>query len=156
MDRASRPHELGFLYGWRPLVRIWKWLYFDQGPLPAEPKLAAAENRGRYLVQALGHCGECHTPRGSLGAMRRDRFLGGSRDAADKKIPNITPARLKSWSDGDLKQFLLTGDTPDGDSVSEAMAEVIRNTTSQLTPADLDAMIAYLRALPEIADEKEK
>jgi mono/diheme cytochrome c family protein len=156
VDRASRPHELGFPYGWRPLVRIWKWLYFDQGALPAEPKLSAVENRGRYLVQSLGHCGECHTPRGSLGGMRKDRLLGGGRDAADKKIPNITPARLKSWSDGDLKQFLLTGDTPDGDSASEAMAEVIRNTTSQLTGQDLAAMIAYLRTVPPVAEEAKK
>ena len=156
VNRPSRPHDLGFPYGWRLLARVWKWLYFDTGPLAPDPQLSPVQNRGRYLVQALGHCGECHTPRNSLGAVRKDRYLGGSRDANDKKIPNITPARLKSWGDGDVKQFLLTGDTPDGDSASEAMAEVIRNTTSRLNEEDLAAMIAYLRSVPTVAEEPKK
>ncbi|HYC45531.1 MAG TPA: cytochrome c [Burkholderiales bacterium] len=154
--RTNRLHEIGFPYGWRPLVRVWKWLYFTPGPLHDDRQLSPPQNRGRYLVQALGHCGECHTPRNMLGAMREDRFLAGARDAKDKKIPNLTPARLKSWTDAELRQFMQTGDTPDGDSVSESMAEVVRNTTSQLTPQDLAAMIAYLRAVPPIAEEDKK
>jgi mono/diheme cytochrome c family protein len=152
-SRASRPHELGFPYGWRPLARMWKWIFFTPGPLADDRALSAAQNRGRYLVRALGHCSECHTPRNALGAMKMDRFLAGSRDARDKKIPNITPARLKSWTDSELKQYFFSGETPDGDSAAEAMAEVIRNTTSQLTPQDLDALIAYLRTVTTIAEE---
>jgi mono/diheme cytochrome c family protein len=155
-SRASRPHELGFPYGWRPLARVWKWIFFTPGPLTPEPALSEVQNRGRYVVRALGHCSECHTPRNALGAMKSDRFLAGSRDARDKKIPNITPARLKSWSDSELKQYFFSGETPDGDSAAEAMAEVIRNTTSQLTPQDLDALIAYLRTVPAIAEESKQ
>ncbi|MEO7244437.1 MAG: cytochrome c, partial [Rubrivivax sp.] len=57
------------------------------------------------------------------------------------------------WSDAELREFLLTGITPDFDSADEAMAEVIRNTTSRLTPEDLSAMIAYLRSLPPLSEE---
>jgi mono/diheme cytochrome c family protein len=151
--RANQPHELGFPYRFRFLVTPWKWLFFTPGPAPAPRQLTAAEDRGRYLVQALGHCGECHTPRNSLGALSKDRALGGGRDADAKKIPNLTPTRLKSWSDGELKQFLLTGETPDGDSAAETMAEVVRNTTSQLAPDDLQALIAYLRTVPPLPEE---
>lgn len=151
--RQSQPHELGFPYRFRFLVTPWKWLFFTPGPIQAGQQLTPAEDRGRYLVHALGHCSECHTPRNALGALTKDRFLGGGRDAEGKKIPNITPTRLKSWSDAELKQFLLTGDTPDGDSAAETMAEVVRNTTSQLTPEDLQALIAYLRRVPPLPEE---
>jgi mono/diheme cytochrome c family protein len=60
---------------------------------------------------------------------------------------------LKSWSDGDLKELFLTGNTPDGDAVSGSMDEVVRNTTSQLTPADIAALTVYLRTLPALPDE---
>ena len=102
-------------------------------------------------MQALGHCGECHTPRNWLGAMKADRFLGGVK--GDDGAPNLTPTRLKKWDDGELKDFLSSGLTPDGDVAGETMAEVIRNTTSQLGKADLDALVAYLRSLPPLPGE---
>ena len=141
--RENRPHELGFFYRWRFLVTIWKWLFFEAGSPPL--------SRGAYLVQALGHCGECHTPRNWLGALKTDRFLGGVK--GDDGSPNLTPARLKKWSDSELKDFLSSGMTPDGDVTGETMGEVIRNTTSQLTPTDLDALVAYLRALPPLPED---
>jgi mono/diheme cytochrome c family protein len=152
-NRASQPHDLGFLYRWRPLVTIWKWFFFTAGPMAVDTRLTPAVNRGRYLVQALGHCGECHTPRNFLGGPQKNRFLAGGRTAEDKKAPNLTPTRLKTWSDAELKNFLLTGETPDGDSASETMQEVVRNTTSQLTPDDLQALMAYLRTVPPLAEE---
>ena len=155
--RASQPHDLGFPYGFRFLVTFWKWLYFKPGPAAPDPQLNAVQSRGRYLVTALGHCGECHTPRNFLGGSKGDRLLAGGKGPEGKNIPNLTPTRLKKWSDGELKDFLLNGTYSDGDVPAEAMAEVIRNTTSQLTPADLDAMIAYLRSVPPLPEEpKEK
>jgi mono/diheme cytochrome c family protein len=151
--RASRPHELGFLYRWRFPVSAWKWLYFTPGPYVADPKAAAAVNRGAYLVQALGHCGECHTPRNVLGGPRSDRYLAGGKGPEGKGVPNLTPTRLKKSSDKDLKDLLTTGLTPDGDVPAKAMAEVIENTTSKLTPDDLAAVIAYLRTLPPLPEE---
>jgi mono/diheme cytochrome c family protein len=152
--RSSRPHELRAPYAWRFLVGPWKWLYFKSGPFAADSARSLVLNRGAYLVEALGHCGECHTPRKFLGGMNRERWLGGTASGPDgKRVPNLTPTRLKKWDDSDLREFLVGGLTPDGDVPAETMGEVIRNTTSQLTPEDLAALIAYLRALPALADE---
>lgn len=154
--RASQAHDLRFPFGWRFLVTFWKWLFFSPGPLVADQKLAPQLQRGAYLVEALGHCGECHTARNFLGGPKRNRALAGAAKGPDgDRIANLTPAKLKKWSDGDLKGFLQTGLMPDGDVVAETMGEVIRNTTAELTAADLSAIIAYLRALPPIADEPE-
>jgi mono/diheme cytochrome c family protein len=147
-DRKSEPHELGFLYRWRFLLTFWKWLFLDRGPFVPDPAQNAQLNRGRYLTTALGHCGECHTPRNFLGAPKRGQFLAGAKDVA----PNLTPTRLKKRGDGELRNFLTTGLTEDGDVPAKEMGEVITNTTSQLTPEDLNAMIAFLRSLPPLPE----
>ena len=148
-DRRNQDHDLGFFYRRRFLVSIWKWLYFTPGPFAADPGKSAVLNRGAYLVQALGHCGECHTPRNFLGGPKKDRFLAGAKDIA----PNLTPARLGKKADAEIKEFLRTAMTPEGDVAAKEMGEVVTNTTSQLTPQDLDAMVAYLRSLPPLPDE---
>jgi mono/diheme cytochrome c family protein len=148
-SRPSEPHDLGFLYRWRFSVALWKWMFFTPGPLAPDAAKSAQLNRGAYLVRALGHCGECHTPRNFMGGPKKDRFLAGAKDVA----PNLTPARLKSWGDGELRDFLTTGLTAEGDVPAKEMGEVIANTTSQLSPEDLGAMIAYLRALPPLPED---
>ena len=152
--RASQEHDLGFFYRWRFLVTFWKWFFFTPGPFTALPGLSDIANRGAYLVQALGHCSECHTPRNFFGGPKKSRFLAGGKGPDGKDVANLTPARLKKWSDKDLQDLLTTGLDPEGDVVAETMGEVIQNTTSQLTPSDLDALIAYLRTLPPIPSEK--
>lgn len=152
-DRKNQPHELRFPYRWRFLIAFWKWLYFAPGPFKPDTGRTAAVNRGAYLAQALGHCGECHTPRNFLGAPKKDRYLAGGRGPDGKRVPNLTPTRLKKWSDAELKDFLVTGLTPDGDVTAEAMGEVVKNVTSRLTDEDLSALIAYLRTLPPLPDE---
>ncbi len=152
-DRANRAHELRFPFGWRFLVGAWKALYFEPGPKTPDPSRTPQQRRGAYLANALGHCGECHTPRGLLGGPDRSRAFGGAELADGGGAPNLTPARLKKWNDAELKDFLAFGLTPDGDVTGDTMGEVIRNTTSQLTPEDLAALIAYLRSLPPIAEE---
>jgi len=151
-SRASQEHELGFFFRWRFLVTVWKWFFFTPGPFVNAPGVSDIVNRGAYLVQALGHCGECHTPRNFLGGPKKGRFLAGGKGPEDKDVPNLTPTGLKKWSDKELQDFLVLGTTPDGDFPEESMAEVINNTTSQLTPQDLAVMIAYLRALPPLPD----
>ena len=152
-SQRAQAHDLRFPFGWRSLVTIWKWLFFTPGPFVSNPRRSQIVNRGAYLVQALGHCGECHTPRNFLGGPKRSRFLAGGKTPEGKAVSNLTPARLKKQSDAELKDFLVFGTTPDGDVPAEAMGEVIRNTTSQLTPEDLAAVIAYLRSLPPLPAE---
>jgi len=152
-ERARQAHDLRFPFGWRFLVAGWKWLYFTPGPQADDPGRSPQLNRGAYLVQALGHCGECHTPRNALGGPRRNRYLAGGKGPDGKAIPNLTPTGLKKSSDKDLRDLLTTGLRPDGDVLADAMGEVVSNTTSQLRPADLAALIAYLRSLPPLPDE---
>jgi len=147
-DRSNRAHELRFPFGWRFLVGLWKFLYFEPGPMAPEP------TRGAYLVNALGHCGECHTPRNWLGGPKHSRAFAGAKLAEGGGAPNLTPARLKKWDDAELKEFLAFGLTPDGDVVGDTMGEVIRETTGKLTAQDLSALVAYLRSLPPIAEDK--
>jgi mono/diheme cytochrome c family protein len=142
----SRPHDLRFPFGFRILLWPWKWLFFRAGPMDAS-------NRGAYLAEALGHCGECHTPRNFLGGLRKARHMGGAKLGDGAAASNITPTRMKRLSDAELAEFLKFGQWPDGDIVGETMGEVIRNSTSQLTAQDLQALIAYLRSLPPLPDE---
>lgn len=151
--QPSRPHALRFPFGYRILLWGWKWVFFRPGAFVPAPERSAQANRGAYLVDALGHCGECHTPRNFLGGPKRGRYLAGGKLPGDGTASNLTPTRLKKWSDGELKDFFETGLGPDGDIVAEAMGEVVRNTTSKLRRADLDALIAYLRTLPPLPVE---
>ena len=152
--RQNQQHDLKFPFGFRFLVWGWKLLFFTPGPTAADTRTATPDGRGGYLVNALSHCGECHTPRNFLGGPRRDRFLAGGKGPDGKGVPNLTPTKLKKWSDGELKDFLTTGMTADGDVTAEAMGEVVTNTTGRITAGDLAAIIAYLRTIPALPDEK--
>ncbi len=152
--QANRTHDLQFPFGWRFLVVIWKWFFFTPGPGGLAPTVANLVERGAYLVRVLGHCGECHTPRNFLGGLKTDSPLSGSK-IPEGKVPNITPTRLKKWSDDAIKDYLVAGTTPNGDIAVEPMSEVITNTTSKLTQQDLSAMVAYLRSLRSLPDTTE-
>ena len=99
-SRANQAHDLRFPFSLRILVTGWKWLFFTPGPFVSDKGRTPVVNRGAYLVEALGHCGECHTPRNFLGAPKRDRLLAGSKTGPDgKAVPNLTPTKLKKWYD---------------------------------------------------------
>ena len=152
-SRQNRAHDLRFPFDWRLLVTFWKWLFFLPQPFVAIPQASAQVNRGAYLANVQGHCGECHTPRNSLGGLKRDRWLAGGR-LPEGRVPNLTPTRLKKWNNAQLREFLRSGASPEGDPPSDTMYEVIRSSTSQLTSPDLDALIAYLRFLPPLPEER--
>ena len=157
--QPNRPHELSFAVSWRFLQSGWKLLFFAPGPFRPEPGRSAEYNRGAYLVTALAHCGECHTPRNWLGAMETGRFLAGTSAGPDgKAVPNITPDRktgIGDWSEGDIVTVLATGQTPDFDYVGGAMAEVVKST-SRLSDADRRAIAVYLRSIPAVSTPKRK
>jgi mono/diheme cytochrome c family protein len=151
--KPNVPHEVRFPFGFRFLLGFWKRLYFAPGPFRPDPARDTAWNRGAYLTNALGHCGECHTPRDRLGGLRRDRWLAGTRDGPDgEAVPNLTPDRetgLGAWSAGDIAEVLASGMTRDGDFVGGAMGEVADNT-ARLAEDDRRAIVVYLRGLPPI------
>jgi mono/diheme cytochrome c family protein len=144
----DQPHDLGFPFTIRRGLGLWKALYLDDG-WTVTGELTAAENRGRYLAEALGHCAECHTPRGPLGALDHDRWLGGAPNPSGSgTIPNITPARL-DWSEADILAYFTSGFTPDYDTAGGSMAEVVQNL-AQLPEADRAALAAYLKRLAPV------
>lgn len=151
--RENRKHDLSFIAS-RTAVGAWKALNFDAGRFEPDAEKSPEWNRGAYLVRHLGHCGECHTPRGRTGALKGDLEMAGSR-LGDDKIPNITPHRsdgIGRWSQSDIEYFLDIGMLPDGDFTGSSMVAVIEDNTSKLTREDRLAIATYLKSLPPLED----
>ncbi|UGV25916.1 c-type cytochrome [Rhodopseudomonas boonkerdii] len=143
-------HDVGFPFDLRRNLGVWKWLFLDGKPFVADSSKSPQWNRGAYLVNALGHCAECHSPRNVLGGLEeKQRFAGGPNPEGQGWVPNITQRGLKDWSEKDIAYFLKTGETPEGDTAGGSMAPVIRNTT-QLDDDDRAAMAIYLKSLPAV------
>ena len=143
-----RDHALPFPFNIRRTLGLWKFLFLDGRPFIPDFSQSAQWNRGSYLVNAPGHCVECHSPRNMLGAVKRNlRFTGGPSPDGKGGVPNITQQKLKNWTVKDIADTLTTGMTPDADFVGGSMVEVVRNT-SQLTEADREAMATYIKSLP--------
>lgn len=150
VGREVADHELQFPWNLRRGLGLWKRLYLDDSPVLAVTEGDAALERGRYLVEAVGHCAECHTPRGRLGGLDRSLWLaGGASPEGEGKVPNITPHEqgLGGWSAHDIERYLRSGFTPDYDMVGGAMVDVQENL-AHLGDADRAAIAAYLKSVP--------
>jgi mono/diheme cytochrome c family protein len=111
--------------------------------------LTPTEARGRYIAEALAHCGECHTPRNGLGGLDRARWLAGAPNPSGQgNIPNITPGKL-TWSEAEILEYLTTGFTPAYDVVGGHMAHVVENM-AKLPASDRQAVAAYLKRVPAV------
>jgi mono/diheme cytochrome c family protein len=145
-----RDHDVPFPFNIRRNIGIWKLLFMDDKPFMPDPARSARWNRGAYLVNSLGHCAECHSPRNLLGGIiTAQRFAGGPNPEGEGWVPNITQKGLGEWSEKDIAYFLQTGELPEGDSAGGPMARVIKNT-SQLSGEDREAMAEYLKSLPPV------
>jgi mono/diheme cytochrome c family protein len=145
-----RDHDVPFPFNIRRNIGIWKWLFVDGKPFMPDAARSVRWNRGAYLVNSLGHCAECHSPRNFLGGIvAAQRFAGGPNPEGEGWVPNITQKGLADWSEKDIAYFLETGELPDGDKAGGSMSRVIRNT-SQLSPEDRAAMAEYLKSLPPV------
>lgn len=145
-DAPSLPHDLGFPFNIRRSLGLWKLLFLPKDWVIAGD-LTPQETRGRYLAEALAHCGECHTPRNLLGGLDTGRWLaGGPNPSGQGTIPNITPAKL-TWSEEEIVAYLTTGFTPEFDSVGGHMAHVVENF-ARLPESEAAAVAAYLKRVP--------
>ena len=155
--QANRAHDVSFPFSWRFLQLGWKTLFFREGPFRPDPSRDASYNRGAYLVTALAHCGECHTPRDMLGGMRGDVALSGTADGPDGQlVPNITPdpkTGIGGWEAEDIVTLLKTGHTPEDSNVKGAMHEAVQDGLRFLTDADARAIAAYLLAQKPIGHQ---
>jgi mono/diheme cytochrome c family protein len=142
------PHILSLPFRIRRLVGFWKLLFFDQKPIAPDPARDIVWNRGRYLVEAVAHCAECHSSRNLLGGIKPDtRFAGGPDPEGVGYIPNITPARIGAWTEADIAEMLKTGRTPSHGRIGSSMTGVVTNT-AMLPPGDRDAIANYVKSLP--------
>lgn len=141
----SEPHRLAFPFSLRRGLGLWKRLHLTAEfvtPAPDDPVLA----RGRYLVEALGHCGECHTPRDLTGGLRWGEWLRGAPNPSGRgRIPALPP---QGWSAEDIAAYLFSGFTPSFDVVGGSMADVVAHL-ARLPTEDRTAIAAYLVALRE-------
>ena len=141
-------HDLAFPFTIRRLVGFWKFLYLDRSPIRPEPARDEAWNRGQYLVEALGHCAECHSARNMLGAIKSSsRFAGGQDQEGVGFVPNITPTGIGDWSSEDFVEVLTSGHTPRLRQVGSSMADVVTDTAT-LKLSDRQAIAVYIQSVP--------
>jgi len=146
----SQAHDLPLPFRLRRGVGLWNLMYLESTWAVDAPDLTEAEVRGRYLAEALGHCGECHTPRDAFGGPVAARHLaGGPNPAGEGTIPGITPATL-TWTEAEIAGYLMTGFTPEFDSAGGHMADVVQNL-ARLDPEDRAAIAAYMKRVPPVA-----
>ncbi|HYM31789.1 MAG TPA: cytochrome c [Candidatus Cybelea sp.] len=154
VKRANKAHDV-WPFAWRFPVVFWKWMFFKPGEFEPDPKASAEVNRGAYLVNALAHCGECHTPRNVAGGLELSKFLSGTPDGPEgERAPNITPDKetgIGKWDKDDLVELLKDGRKPNFDNVQGTMGAAIKDGFKYLTDADLNAVAAYVLSRPPIA-----
>ncbi len=143
-ENPRQPHDLALPWSIRSAIGLWKARYFDSSFVGAAPSRQI--ERGRYLVEALGHCAECHTPRDAYGGLDRDRWMAGAPVGVGKvTAPNITPAGL-DWDRAQIVWYLESGHSPRNETASHEMESVVAGM-GQLPREDLEAIAAYLKGL---------
>jgi mono/diheme cytochrome c family protein len=145
----SKPPELRWPFGYRRLMRAWNYLFFKPGLFEPDQSRSAEWNRGGYLVMGLGHCGACHTPKNYFGVDKRDLAFSGGPVAGwfAPRLDGAARSGLKSWSVEDVAEYLQSGRNARSHA-DGPMAEVVVNSTSKMSDADVRAIAVYLKSLP--------
>lgn len=158
IQRANRPKQITVPLFEAVFLPAWLAAFAPrESPPPQAPVAGVA--RGEYLVRVVGHCGECHTPRGITQAVDNSRFLAGNPQGPENAlVPNLTPDRETglTWSVEEIADYLATGNTPSGDVAGGLMMEVIQGTSvgyKDMTRADLLAVARYLKGLPAVRNK---
>jgi mono/diheme cytochrome c family protein len=152
--QETPPNRLSFPFNQRWILAGWKLFNFYEGRFKPDPTRGADWNSGAYLVEALEHCGACHTPRNlTLGEDARRQFAGG--DIGGWYAYNITSdatSGVGAWCDDELVRYLSTGSVAGKAAAAGGMAEAIDHSLSRLPARDIKAIVAYLRSVPPIHD----
>jgi mono/diheme cytochrome c family protein len=145
----ARPADLSFPFNQRWTMLFWNLAFLDEHRFRPDPARTAEANRGAYLATALGHCGECHTPRNLAFALRPSKqFAGTALQGWDAY--NISPARqsgIGGWSDAQVADYLGTGHAHDRGAAAGPMGEAVSHSLQYLSPHDITALVAYLRTV---------
>ncbi len=147
-------NDLAFPFNQRFLMKFWNVLFNPHRRFQPNLDRTPEWNRGAYLTEALGHCGDCHTPRNLLYAPSESQKFAGAMIQGWKAY-NITPDRewgIGAWSDEQLGDYLANGHAPERSSAAGEMGKSVDNSLRFLTTGDLQAMMAYLKSVPPDAD----
>ena len=147
--------DMGFPFNQRWGLALWNWAFVDNQPFTPDPAKTEPLNRGAYLVQGLGHCGSCHTPRGMAFQEKAmsDAGSSGKHYLAGETVEEWRALSLRNlWTVEDTVQLLKTGQNRFA-TVSGNMADVIHHSTQHFTDADLTAIASYLKSLPPGKDD---
>jgi mono/diheme cytochrome c family protein len=161
VKRANTPNKISLPMFESLMLPAWIAAFMQLETPPAKAPISGVA-RGEYLVRVVGHCGECHTPRGVSQAMDSSRFLAGNpkgKGPEGAEVPNITPDKetgIGKWTEAQVVEFLGTGNKPDGDTAGGLMERAIKGTSAgfkDLTKADRVAIASYLKTVPPIKNK---
>ncbi|HMA08786.1 MAG TPA: c-type cytochrome, partial [Ramlibacter sp.] len=155
VSQPNKPADMAWPFSMRWGLSLWNWAFLDNTPFKPDPGHDAGWNRGAYLVQGLGHCGACHTPRGIAfqeKAMTQEGNKGEAYLAGETVDAWRAPSLRNLWTVPDTVVMLKTGQNRFG-SVSGSMVEVIHNSTQHFSDPDLIAIASYLKSLPSGKNE---
>ena len=155
VTQANQPNSFAFPYNQRWLMTIWAALFNPNHRFRPVQGQSDSWNRGAYLVEAAGHCGECHTPRNLMQALNeRRKFAGGIAEGWNAyNISTDKMSGIGDWSAQQLTQYLATGYTKGHGVASGPMGEAVEFSLASLTPSDIAAIVTYLRTVPPVASD---
>ena len=146
-------NTLAFPFNQRGLMRIWSALFNPDVRFEPNSDQSNEWNRGAYLAEAMGHCGECHTPRNPAFALNNRKKFAGAVQAGWRAY-NITSdhgSGVGTWSNAELASYLATGHADGRGTASGPMGAAVDESLSRLQPSDIAALVTYLRTVPGIA-----
>ncbi len=152
---APPSDRLVFPLNIRALMRFWNTLFLSRAPFKPDATKSIQWNRGNYIVNGLGHCGECHTPKNVMFGDETDRKFTGAREQGwfSANLTGSVRDGLGSWSVADIAAYLKTGRNGRALAVG-SMQDVVSRSTSKMTDADREAIAAYLKSLPPAAERQ--
>jgi mono/diheme cytochrome c family protein len=155
VHQATPPNSLSFPFNQRWGMAAWNLAFFHEERFVPDARRSVEWNRGAYLATALGHCGECHTPRNIGFAMKSREYLSGTIVQGWKAYNTTSDEAygIGAWTNDQIEAYLSRGHAPGRSTASGPMAEVVENSLQYLTPTDVKALVTYLRSIAPASDE---
>jgi mono/diheme cytochrome c family protein len=150
VSAPPKQNQLSWPFNQRSLLTLWNAVYLSHEQFQPNPSQSADWNRGAYLAEAMGHCGECHTPRNLAYAINNRSKFGGALTAGWRayNITSNSDAGIGGWTDADLTTYLSTGHADGHGGSAGPMGEATDNSLTFLTPGDIHSLVVYLRSIP--------
>ena len=146
-----KPNKMTFPFNVRPGIAAWQAVYFKPGRYVPDTSQSEAWNRGAYLVEGLGHCGACHTPKNFAMADKTKQALQGAATGDNWFAPNISGGQfsgIRDWSEDQIVNYLKTGHNDKNVAAVGPMLQTIAEGTQKLAVEDLRAIAVYLKNQP--------